>query len=177
MNCYPSCCFFFSHLSTVTFFPVTFFPTWNCYFLSCFFFSHLSTVTFFPVTFFPVTFFPTWNCYFLSCYLFSCYFLSVHRRFWPSKLGIRVTLYPTSRHTSAVIGSHACAWTPHVARHIAHARETNITYISVMRCCCKQAQTRASLIARFMGPTWGPSGADRIHVGPMLAPWTLLSGI
>ena len=79
MNCYPSCCFFFSHLSTVTFFPVTFFPTWNCYFLSCFFFSHLSTVTFFPVTFFPVTFFPTWNCYFLSCYLFSCYFLSVHR--------------------------------------------------------------------------------------------------
>ena len=32
------------------------------------------------------------------------------------------------------------------------------------------------LIARFMGPTWGPSGADRTQVGPMLAPWTLLSG-
>ena len=32
------------------------------------------------------------------------------------------------------------------------------------------------LIARFMGPTWGPSGADRTHVGPMLAPLTLLSG-
>ena len=29
-------------------------------------------------------------------------------------------------------------------------------------------------MARFMGPTWGPSGADQ--VGPMLAPWTLLSG-
>ena len=26
-----------------------------------------------------------------------------------------------------------------------------------------------------MGPTWGPSGADRRRVGPMLAPWTLLS--
>ena len=26
-----------------------------------------------------------------------------------------------------------------------------------------------SLIARFMGPTWGPSGADRTQVGPMLA--------
>ena len=26
-----------------------------------------------------------------------------------------------------------------------------------------------SLIAKFMGPTWGPSGADRIQVGPMLA--------
>ena len=27
-----------------------------------------------------------------------------------------------------------------------------------------------------MGPTWGPSGADRTQVGPMLAPRTLLSG-
>ena len=27
-----------------------------------------------------------------------------------------------------------------------------------------------------MGPSWGPSGADRTQVGPMLAPWTLLSG-
>ena len=27
-----------------------------------------------------------------------------------------------------------------------------------------------------MGPIWGPSGADRTQVGPMLAPWTLLSG-
>ena len=34
-----------------------------------------------------------------------------------------------------------------------------------------------SLIARFMGPTWGPSGASRTQVGPMLAPWTLLSGM
>ena len=34
-----------------------------------------------------------------------------------------------------------------------------------------------SLIAKFMGPTWDPSGADRTQVGPMLAPWTLLSGI
>ena len=33
-----------------------------------------------------------------------------------------------------------------------------------------------TLIARFMGSTWGPSGADRAQMGPMLAPWTLLSG-
>ena len=37
--------------------------------------------------------------------------------------------------------------------------------------------TKLTLIARFMGPTWGPSGADRTLVGPMLAPWTLLSGV
>ena len=34
---------------------------------------------------------------------------------------------------------------------------------------------KLSLIVRFMGPIWGPSGADRTQVGPMLAPWTLLS--
>ena len=28
-----------------------------------------------------------------------------------------------------------------------------------------------------MGPTWGPSGAVRTQMGPMLAPWTLVSGI
>ena len=32
------------------------------------------------------------------------------------------------------------------------------------------------LVARFMGPTWGLPGADRTQVGPMLAPWSLLSG-
>ena len=31
--------------------------------------------------------------------------------------------------------------------------------------------------SKVLGPTWGPSGADRTQVGPMLAPWTLLSGI
>ena len=34
-----------------------------------------------------------------------------------------------------------------------------------------------SLMARFMGPIWGPSGANRTQMGPMFAPWTLLSGI
>ena len=34
-----------------------------------------------------------------------------------------------------------------------------------------------SQIARFMEPTWGPSGADRTRMGPMLAPWTFLTGI
>ena len=34
-----------------------------------------------------------------------------------------------------------------------------------------------SQIATFMGPTWGPPGSCRPQMGPMLAPWTLLSGI
>ena len=35
---------------------------------------------------------------------------------------------------------------------------------------------KTALLAWCMGPTWGPSGADRTQAGPMLAPWTLLSG-
>ena len=31
-------------------------------------------------------------------------------------------------------------------------------------------------ITKFMGPTWGPPGTSRRQLGPMLAPWTLLSG-
>ena len=40
-----------------------------------------------------------------------------------------------------------------------------------------RSAARASQIARFMGPIWGPSGADRTQVGPMWALWTLLSGV
>ena len=33
--------------------------------------------------------------------------------------------------------------------------------------CLVRLMLRYTLIARFMGPMWGPSGADRTHVGPM----------
>ena len=35
---------------------------------------------------------------------------------------------------------------------------------------------REPQIARFMRPTWGPSGSCRPQMSPMLAPWILLSG-
>ena len=34
----------------------------------------------------------------------------------------------------------------------------------------------ATQIARFMGPTWDPPGANRTQAGSMWATWTLLSG-
>ena len=46
----------------------------------------------------------------------------------------------------------------------------------ILPSCFIQVRSKNTLIARFMGPTWGPSGADRTQVGPMLAPRTLLSG-
>ena len=36
---------------------------------------------------------------------------------------------------------------------------------------------KRSLITMFVGPAWGPSGADKTQMGPMLAPSTLLSGL
>ena len=41
---------------------------------------------------------------------------------------------------------------------------------------CSHTVLWVTLIAKFTGPTWAPSGADRTQVVPMLAPWTLLSG-
>ena len=31
-------------------------------------------------------------------------------------------------------------------------------------------------IAKFIGPTWGPAKAGKTQVGPMFAPWIMLSG-
>ena len=37
-------------------------------------------------------------------------------------------------------------------------------------------KTMPTQISRFMEPTWNPPGSCRPQMGPMLAPWTLLSG-
>ena len=41
----------------------------------------------------------------------------------------------------------------------------------------KNTVCRISQKAKFMGPTWGPPGSCWPQVGPMLPPWTLLSGL
>ena len=42
-----------------------------------------------------------------------------------------------------------------------------------MYCWCRWIDSYPD--SKVHGATWGPSGADRTQVGPMLAPWTLLS--
>ena len=39
----------------------------------------------------------------------------------------------------------------------------------------KSTVFKSSQIAKFIGPTWGPPGPCRPHMGPMLSSWTLLS--
>ena len=51
-----------------------------------------------------------------------------------------------------------------------------VCYVQVLVCWLPLYGMMAALIARFTGPTWVPSGADRTQEGPMLAPGTLLSG-
>ena len=58
------------------------------------------------------------------------------------------------------------------------AISSKILWFMISNLCARlQWNQNTFLIARFMGLTWGPSGADRTLVGPMLAPWTLLPGI
>ena len=61
--------------------------------------------------------------------------------------------------------------------HLDHVQEAQTDVAGVPQATTASKGRITSLIARLMGPTWGPSGTDRTQVGPMLAPWTLLSGI
>ena len=53
---------------------------------------------------------------------------------------------------------------------------------NLIKCCVvimkfeKSREMKYTQIARFIGQTWGLSGADKTEVGPILVPWTLLSG-
>ena len=55
--------------------------------------------------------------------------------------------------------------TPHTGT-TTHTATIDPQAIAVQRNC----RSMRNLVARFIGPTWGPSGADRTQVGPMLAP-------
>ena len=51
-----------------------------------------------------------------------------------------------------------------------HNKTKAISAIQVLKNDRKWTQ-----MAKFMGPTWGPSGSCWPQMGPMLAPWTFLS--
>ena len=64
-----------------------------------------------------------------------------------------------------------------------HYRESVTSRDVTIRCRYRKrpqlvwcAQWYAPQITKFMGPTSGPPGSCRPQMGPMLAPWTLLSG-
>ena len=81
----------------------------------------------------------------------------------PHSLAIKATIFIKN---STLIGQKHCSvWN--------RASGTNLfaSLAVIIDTPCK-----VTLIERFMGPTWGPPGANRTQVGPMLAPWTLQYG-
>ena len=81
--------------------------------------------------------------------------------------------YPTDNPRQGCGATNKCSWSNMWnAWCVADTGKSPLTIAEVIL----QTASLTPLIARFMGPTWGPSGADKTQVGPMLAPWTLLSG-
>ena len=66
----------------------------------------------------------------------------------------------------------------YTAFQIDHGRIKWFISLAELSPCTKSTDSSGAvnLYAKFMGPTWGPPGSCRPHMGPMLAPWTLLSG-
>ena len=86
---------------------------------------------------------------------------------------------PTSTFTTACISP-----IDYIMKMINHQNCTLINATKLWGCCyLSEILLSNSLldknyhqIAKFMGPSWGPPGSCRPHVGPMLVPWTLLLG-
>ena len=73
----------------------------------------------------------------------------------------------------AFLCSKLTMWLMKIHRdHHCKALLITLPYIFNQRCHCKE-----SLIARSMGPTWGPSGADRTQMGHMLVTLFAVRGI
>ena len=66
---------------------------------------------------------------------------------------------------------HFCEGNPQGSGGLPHQRSQCGEHFRIMKIC-----SRITQIAKFMGLTWGPPGSCRPQMGPMLAPWTLLSG-
>ena len=77
-----------------------------------------------------------------------------------------------------IAGSAAVHWICQFTWQLSHFSETVYIYNTrhyTNNCLIEERATDQPLIARFMGPTRGPSRADRTKVGTVLAPWTLFS--
>ena len=86
--------------------------------------------------------------------------------------------------TYSVYFMHLCSFCRDVCFlffKVGYLPRNNISFLSVSilwnSCMSVEMLTAMSQIAKFMGPAWGPLGSYRPQMGPMLAPWTLLSRV
>ena len=85
-----------------------------------------------------------------------------------NEMGRQEPIYPQLLIGMTGFGNLICQ-TDRLSYYSTHEKGIGVTLFAAMN-------INATLIARSMGPTWGPSGADRTQMDPMLATWTLLSG-
>ena len=84
----------------------------------------------------------------------------------------------TPRRTANAMGHGTCMHYTSIyskVKQMDTIKEVHIFYILKRVQGCQNDKT--SQITKFMGPTRGPPGSCRPQMGPMLAPWTLLSGL
>ena len=60
-----------------------------------------------------------------------------------------------------------------ICEQISFCEGVNLQMVNPSWLICSRMCQKLTEIARFMWPTWGPSGANRTQVGPMLAPMNL----
>ena len=91
-----------------------------------------------------------------------------------NKVWVKIT-YPIPNFNGVTVLFHT---TPHNGCNYLSMQVLKL--IHVTKRCPKNLRSIYSLlttqIAKFIGPKWGPPGSCRPQMGPMLAPWTLLSG-
>ena len=67
-------------------------------------------------------------------------------------------------------------WLTNNPKLMTHALSWFRSSTYIMKLAGHRGIIKTTQIGKFTWPTWGPPGSCRSHVGPMLAPWALLSG-
>ena len=96
---------------------------------------------------------------------------------FPIRPGLQQPWYVQSRINIPYLFKEEICWlpVPPQCRGMVENGHINLScwgYMDRLRHIRKHSQ-----IAKFMGQTWGPPGSCRPQMGPMLVPWTLLSGL
>ena len=71
-----------------------------------------------------------------------------------------------------IIKSHSCF---SCSKEFQHPRSWTLEQVRTATYYHDNDLAHWALITRLVWPTWGPPGSCRSQVGPMLAPWTMLS--
>ena len=89
----------------------------------------------------------------------------------PTKFEINMINRPGATTGQETVEIHSGLWSPIMSS----VTKLELNLISDLS--ANADKPKRSQIAKSMGPTWGPSGYCWPQMGPMLTPWTLLSGV